>query len=127
MASNEELFDEFFGGQFMKAADFEEDAPPKRFRIGKAEPEDLRQMDGSGTKKKLVLSFVGHDKRLPLNKSNGRNCGVWGKDFAKWPGNMVELSNVQLDSGQRGIRLTPVVNGKAVEADGNDDGDDIPF
>jgi hypothetical protein len=74
------------------------------------------------------LSFVGVDKLLPLNNGNGGRCGAaWGKDFAKWPGNMVELSNVLLDSGQRGILLAPVVNGKAVEADGNDDGDDIPF
>jgi hypothetical protein len=129
MASYEEdLFNELYGGGYLKADDFEGVSLPKKVRIGKVEPLDLRQIDGSGTKKKFVVSFVGVDKGLPLNKGNARSiASAFGKHFPNWPGNMVELSVVDTDNGRKGISVTPLANCKPVPDSEPDEGDDIPF
>jgi hypothetical protein len=75
-------FDDMYGSKYLSVPDLK--GGTLRVKIGKVEPADLREKDGT-TKKKLVLFFNGRDKGLVLNKTNALVLAdAFGKNLDDW-------------------------------------------
>ncbi len=121
-------FDDIYGGKYLSGAVLGDQT--LRVTIGSADVVDLRQKDGS-TRRRIVLSFPGQDKQLPLNKTNADAladlCG--SKDPAAWTGVSLELFTESTSYGP-GIRLRPLrpaAVAKPQPASKKELDDDIPF
>ena len=111
-------FDDIYGGTFFKAADL--DGGSLSLTIEDVACEDLKQKDGD-TRPKLVLSFVGEKRKLPLNKTNANAiANAFGKDWQNsWAGKQVTLCTVPTTFGD-GIRVI-AQKPKAKAAEFNDE------
>lgn len=66
------------------------------------------------TEKKLVISFVGKNRRLILNNSNAnRMANIGGEDFSAWVGLAVQLKRQKYTADKETIIImpAPTVNG----------------
>lgn|SRR5262249_11044410 len=116
-------FDDIYGGSFFKAADLGSDT--LKLTIESVELADLKQKDGD-TQRKLILSFKGESRKLPLNKTNANAIAqAFGKEWQDdWIGKSVMLMTVPTSFGD-GIRVSPV-RPKAKKLLGDDMNDEIP-
>jgi hypothetical protein len=80
--------DDLWPSKYLKAADLPE---PRVLKIKHARLETLKNRGGEETK--LVVTFVGEDKTMPLNRTNFDSvCDVTGEyDSDDWKGSEVEL------------------------------------
>lgn len=87
-----------------------------RVTIAHAGQEDIRQADGT-TQPRIVVDFVGKQKRLILNKTQATQLlGIAGDDTDDWRGVEVILSPVPNAQGKQSLAIMSV-----------DAGDDKPF
>jgi hypothetical protein len=98
-------FDDMYGNKYLSAADLGNGTV--RVKIGKVEPQDLRQQDGS-TQKKYVLFFNGRDKAMVLNKTNAMTLATaFGKNPDHWLGQLIEIYSEMTGLGKPGLRIRP--------------------
>lgn len=104
--THESDFDDLYGSKYFSVADLHGERP--RRKIGKVEPAELKDKDGS-TKRKYICFFEGEDKPLVLNKTNATKLAqALGKDRSKWIGVSVELYAEMTSLGKEGVRLLPL-------------------
>jgi hypothetical protein len=98
-------YNALFGSKFLSSADLGGKRP--KARIASAEVQQL------GNDRKMVLHFIGVQKGLVLNVTNGRRIGqAFGTDPAKWVGATLELYSEPTTFQGRtteGIRVLPLV------------------
>ena len=96
-------FDELYGSKYLSVPDL--GGSTLRVRIGKVEVADLREKDGT-TRKKLVLSFIGQDKAMVLNKTNASALAdAFGKNTDDWVGQHLEIYSEMTGLGKPGLRI----------------------
>ena len=83
-----------------------------------------------GRKNKLpVVKFVGREKKLGLNKTNGKSIArLYGNDTDKWPGKSIALyvTNTEFNGESREcIRVRPFVPEANQRSRGNDRSDQL--
>lgn len=80
-----------------------------RVQVSEAMVEELRQRDGS-KETKIVLSFMGKQKKLALNKTQAMAMvKITGSEYYEdWPGAVIMLSPAQAPNGQATIAITGV-------------------
>ena len=99
-------FDAIYGSKYFSVSDLR--GEQLRRKIGKVEPTELREKDGT-TKRKWVAYFEGEDKPLVLNKTNAQKLAkVFRKDSSAWIGHAVELYAEMTTLGKEGVRLRPL-------------------
>jgi hypothetical protein len=104
--SNDTEFDDLYGSKYLTAADLHGETP--HHRIGKVDPVELKQKDGT-TKRKFAVYFEGVEKALILNQTNAKKlAAAFGKERSKWIGVEVELYAEMTGLGIEGIRLRPL-------------------
>lgn len=108
-------FDQLYPGRFVKAGD-----------LGTAKPtveiEDvwLEDLEGErGTERKVIVSFVGRQKRLVLAKINGLSLrSMFGPDVKQWVGKRVVLyATADLMPIRRGEPCIRVFGSPDIKAD----------
>jgi hypothetical protein len=104
--SNDTEFDDLYGSKYLTAADLHGETP--RRKIGKVDPVELKQKDGT-TKRKFAVYFEDVEKALIMNQTNAKKlAAAFGKDRSKWIGVEVELYSEMTSLGIEGIRLRPL-------------------
>ena len=82
-------FDEMFPSRFLKASDLN---GPTRLKIEAIRREEI------GDESKYVVTFVGHEKALVLNKTNAKTIAkMYGRDTDNWIGRWITLIATQVD------------------------------
>jgi hypothetical protein len=115
-------FDGIYGSKYLSAADLGSNT--LRVKIGKVEPTDLRQQDGS-MQKKFVLFLDGQDKGMVLNKTNATTpANAFGKNRDDWVDQRLEIYSEMTGLGKPGLRIRPLRIQKPIQ---DDMGDEIPF
>lgn len=103
-----------YSSPWLKAEDLQ--GRSARVTIAHAGQEDIRQADGT-TQPRIVVDFVGKQKRLILNKTQAAQlANVAGDDTDDWRAVEVILSPVPNAQGKMSLAIMPV-----------DAGDDKPF
>jgi hypothetical protein len=112
-------YDQIYGGsKYFSVPDL--DGGTRRATIGKVEPADLRQADGT-MRKRLVLFFNGQDKALPLNQTNASTlANAFGKNPDDWVYRRIELFSEMTGLGRPGVRIRVLHNQKPVQDDMDD-------
>lgn len=111
-------------GRYLKA----EDLRGRRIEVTVERVQQVTMKDGA---KKLVLSFTGKQKQLPLNVTNLRAAIVaLGKETDAWPGHTLTLEGRQVDFGGQQVDAIRIVGAPpparpAPEFEATDD--DVPF
>lgn len=84
---------------FLYAYDLEDAQGDTVLQIDSAQPGEVIG-EGGRKSKKPVISFAGMNKKLALNKTNGKAIAkMYGKDATKWAGKYVALFVTQADYG----------------------------
>lgn len=97
-------YSDVYKSDWLKASDF--NGRPRKMRIEDVTLEKFKQEDGT-SEEKLALAFVGANKRLVLNRTNGKVLvGLFGDDTDAWPGNQVILSPGVASNGKDTIVIT---------------------
>ena len=80
---------EAFPSDFLKAEDLK--GRSVTCTINNAKIEDIGQ--GPSRERKIIVSFVGKDKKLVCNKTNARTIGsLHGEEIDNWPGKKITLA-----------------------------------
>jgi hypothetical protein len=121
-------YDDLYGSKWFSANDLDgEDT--QRHKIGKAEPVEVREKDGT-KKRKLAIWFDGVERALILNRTNyTRLTTAYGKDAVKWVGATVEVYTEVTPVGV-GVRLRRIKSKPDPIATGRPDAnldDEIPY
>jgi hypothetical protein len=89
--------DEVFPSKYLKCADLH--GKPIAVTIERASFETLKSPEGK-EQNKIVLSFRGAKKALPLNLTNFESCEeICGVDTDNWPGHTIELYPTKTQMG----------------------------
>jgi len=97
-------------GRYLKA----EDLRGRRVEVTVERVQQATMRDGA---KKLVLSFTGKQKQLPLNVTNLRAAIVaLGGETDRWPGNTLTLEGRQVDFGGQQVDAIRIVGAPAPPA-----------
>ena len=124
MRNESDIFDDIYGSKYFSAADLRGEVIKRT--IGKVDPVELKEKDGS-TKKKFMVYFEGVEKPLVLNQTNARKLAAsHGKDRFKWVGVTVEVYAEMTTLGKEGVRLRPLKSAAAGAA-ATDMNDSIQF
>jgi hypothetical protein len=111
-------FDTLYGSKYMAASDL--DGSVIRAKIGKVELANLKQKDGT-VSKKYALFFPGQDKAMILNMTNARRLAeAFGKNAGKWVGQSIEIYAEDTSFGP-GLRLRAIKVQKPIGEDLNDE------
>jgi hypothetical protein len=111
MRNESDIFDDIYGSKYFSAADLRGEVIKRT--IGKVDPVELKEKDGS-TKKKFMVYFEGVEKPLVLNQTNARKLAAsHGKDRFNWVGVVVELYGEMTSLGKEGVRLRPLKSAAA--------------
>ena len=95
-------FDDIYGPRWIKAGDL--DGKIVKLQIELADWQEV----GSENEEKIVLAFVGQNKRLILNVTNARALAqAWSKNASLWAGRWVEMWSVETTFGP-GVRVRPI-------------------
>jgi hypothetical protein len=99
---------EVFPSKYLKCADL--NGKPVAVTIKGASFETLKSPEGK-EQNKIVLSFQGAKKTLPLNLTNFESCEeICGADTDNWPGHKIELYPAKTQMGGKTldcIRIQP--------------------
>jgi hypothetical protein len=91
---------------WLKAAHLPADKPVS-VTIQKAEVKELHPRP-TQTENKLVLSFVGKNRRLILNDGNAnRMVGIGGEDWSAWTGLVIQLKRQEYTKDKETIIILP--------------------
>jgi hypothetical protein len=125
MTTDNDDFDSLYGSKYLSVPELKGQQP--RRKIGKVDVETLKEKDGS-TKRKYVVFFDGEDKGLVCNKTNATKLAeAFGKKFADWPGNFVELYSEMTSLGKPGVRVRPLRKPATLAQPDRELDDAIPF
>jgi hypothetical protein len=81
----------------------------RKVQVERVEMIEFKKYDGEGKEKKFVLSFVGKEKKLVLNKPDAIAFSqVAGDDSDEWPGQTLHLYPTVIN-GKPKIRFSQVI------------------
>jgi hypothetical protein len=127
-----DIDDIFSSGTYLKASDLVDGESV--LTISSVEIVEFTEKDGK-QRRKPILSFLGTDKKLVCNKTNGLIIGeVYGKNTDNWAGKPITLYATRVDFGGKlvdAIRVRPPKRSKPKRAESENPGegfdDPIPF